>query len=204
MYSPSRDSPISTSKLQEGMNVGGRVATNIPKMPPPSPKSQKNWIFGQPENGTAKFHGSKSCRSRSAYLGPARCAYRGERRDRTRRGPMPSPLAFPLVPKVAETSLPSLLRELESALRCRSVPWTFPRGCNPYAVLLVAPWRTGPPLQPKPLVPGFEPPTLWPLRLRCHRHEPAHREGRCYSLIVPAQEDMSHGCRQPAFRLLEP
>ena len=29
--------------------------------------------------------------------------------------------------------------------------------CYPYAVLLVAPWQTRPPLQPKPLLPvGFE------------------------------------------------
>ena len=55
-------------------------------------------------------------------------------------------------------------------LRYRCVLRIFPRGCDPYLVLLVAPWQTGPPLQPRPLVPvGFESPTLWPLRLRCHR-----------------------------------
>ena len=56
--------------------------------------------------------------------------------------------------------------ELGSALRRRSVPRIFPSGSDPYAVLLVAPWRTGPPLQPKPLVPvGFNrvgPETLMP------------------------------------------
>ena len=60
--------------------------------------------------------------------------------------------------------------ELGRALRCGRVAWISPKRCDPYAVLLVAPWRTGPPLQPQPLVPvGFEPLTLWPLRLRCHR-----------------------------------
>ena len=37
----------------------------------------KNEHHGQPENETVKFHGSNSCRSRSASLGPARCVYRG-------------------------------------------------------------------------------------------------------------------------------
>ena len=61
--------------------------------------------------------------------------------------------------------------ELGSALRCH-------HGGHP-----------PPPLQPKPLVPvGFEYLTLWPLR--------PHREGRCYSPIVPAQEGENHGCRQ--------
>ena len=36
-------------------------------------------------------HGSKSCRNRSAYLGPARCVYRGQRRSRTWQSHRASP-----------------------------------------------------------------------------------------------------------------
>ena len=60
----SRDSPISTPKGQERVKVGGRAATNIPQIPPPSPKSPKKVnLHGPPENGTAKFHCSKNCRN---------------------------------------------------------------------------------------------------------------------------------------------
>ena len=46
---------------------------------------------------TARFHGSKSCGNRSAYLGPARCAYRGQRRSRTWQSHRAVPQASPLM-----------------------------------------------------------------------------------------------------------
>ena len=65
------------------INTSGRTETSTPKIPS-SPKSQKKRDLGQPENATCTFNGSNSCgNSRSAYLGPARCAYRGQCRSRT-------------------------------------------------------------------------------------------------------------------------
>ena len=57
-----------------------------PNRRPPrcSPESQdKPDLHKEPEKGAAKLHSSKRCRNRSAYLGPARCAYRGQRRSGT-------------------------------------------------------------------------------------------------------------------------
>ena len=55
------DSLISTSKRQEGMDVGGRTATNIPKTPSPASNHRKNFIFmdhhqkGPPNYTVPKF-----------------------------------------------------------------------------------------------------------------------------------------------------
>ena len=55
------DSPVSTSKRKEGMNVGGRTATDIPKTPSPASNHRKNFIFmdhqkkGPPNSTVPKF-----------------------------------------------------------------------------------------------------------------------------------------------------
>ena len=41
----STDSATSTSKGQEAVKVGGRAATDIPKIPSPAPNNRKNLIF---------------------------------------------------------------------------------------------------------------------------------------------------------------
>ena len=45
------------------MKIGGRAATKVPKIPPPSLKLPKKLdLHGPPEKRTAKFHSSQSCR----------------------------------------------------------------------------------------------------------------------------------------------
>ena len=63
-----------------------------------APKPQKNRDrHPKPENETARFNGSTSCGNRSAYLDPARCAYRAQRRSRTWQSHRAAPQASPLV-----------------------------------------------------------------------------------------------------------
>ena len=64
---------------------------------PQSQTTEKPDIHGPSEKGIVKFHGSKSCENRSAYLGPARCAYKGQRRSRTWQSHRAAPQASPLV-----------------------------------------------------------------------------------------------------------
>ena len=60
------------TKWQEG--------SQHPRNTIPCPNSMKKLhLQGQAANGTAKSHGSRRCGNRSAYLGPARCASRGQR-----------------------------------------------------------------------------------------------------------------------------
>ena len=84
----------------------------------PQPDSQENpELQRQAEKETTKFHGSKRCGNRSAYLGPARCAYsayRGRRRSRTWQSQRGAPQASPLVYTVQETDPRQGLR----CLRC--------------------------------------------------------------------------------------
>ena len=157
----------------------------------------------------AKFYGSKSCRNRSAYLGPARCAYRGQCRSRTWQSHRAAPQASPLVYTARVQKLqkhPSLFR-LGVARCCSAVPEylrILSRGHDPYAVLFLAPWRTGTPLQSQPLVPvGFESPTLW--APETPMLPPSQLMGiSSNSSIVPLWQSTSYGCRQPLFRLFEP
>ena len=47
-------------KDKKGVNMDGRAATNVPKIPSPGLKSpKKRDLHGAPENGTAQFHSSK-------------------------------------------------------------------------------------------------------------------------------------------------
>ena len=78
------------TKWQEG--------SQHPRNTIPCPNSMKKLhLQGQAANGTAKSHGSRSHRNRSAYLGPARCASRGQRRSRTWQSHRAAPQASPLV-----------------------------------------------------------------------------------------------------------
>ena len=89
----------------------------IPEIPSPAPNHRKKLdLHRQPEKGTAKFHGSKSWRNRSAYLGPARCAYRGQRRSRTWQSHCAAPQASPLVYTAREKDP----RQVLKCLRCGS------------------------------------------------------------------------------------
>ena len=72
--------------------MGGRTASSIPKIPSPAPNHTKTLGFMDTQN--AEFRGSNSCRNRSAYLGPARCAYTGQRRSRTWQSHRAAPEAF--------------------------------------------------------------------------------------------------------------
>ena len=96
------------------------------------PKSHKKPdLHGPPETGTVNFHDSKSCGNRSAYLGPARCAYRGQRRSRTWQSHRATPQASPLVYTARE-------KDPHQGLRClRCGPSRAP--CPGSPILLGAP-----------------------------------------------------------------
>ena len=82
---------------KKGCKWGAGQQPTAPKYIPSLTLPKKRDLHGPPENGTAKSHGSKSCGNRSACLGPARCAYRGQRRSRTWQSHRAAPQAPPLV-----------------------------------------------------------------------------------------------------------
>ena len=102
--------------------LGGVVLVGVlclPYLPPrASVPSWSCWVWRVPETllGPATCPqpcdgGSKSCGNKVADEGPARCAYRGQRRSRSRTwqshraAPQASPLVY-TAPKVAETKQP--------------------------------------------------------------------------------------------------
>ena len=106
--------------------LGGRGRNNVSYAPSTAPagaatqgqgglNDRTNVIcMGPPENGTAKFHSSERRRNKVADLGPARCAYRGQRRRRTWQSHRAAPQASPSVYtardlKAAETALCAVL-----------------------------------------------------------------------------------------------
>ena len=71
------------------------LPVGCPPVPPPPPPPPPPWGGGSASGAGGDT--SKSCGNRSAGLGPARCVYRGQRRDRMWCGLIPSPLASPSV-----------------------------------------------------------------------------------------------------------
>ena len=83
----------------KGGATSGATVICIHKIPCRAPNHmKKNKLSSETtRKGATKFHGSKGCRNRSVYLGPARCAYRGQRRSRTWQSHRAAPQASPLV-----------------------------------------------------------------------------------------------------------
>ena len=93
--------------------------TELGHKPPRSPISKQTIeLHGQPQKRTTKFYGSKTCGSRSAHLGPARCAYRGQHRSRTWQSPRAAPQASPLLYTAREKDPRQGLR----CVRCGRAP----------------------------------------------------------------------------------
>ena len=128
--------------------VGRRLSKNTH----PAPKSQKpRDRHPKPENRAAKFNGSKSCGNRSAYLGPARCAYRGQCRSRTWQSHHAGPQASPLVYTAQE-------KDPRHGLRCPHC-WPPRAPCPGFPIL------SGAPTFSLPLIP-------W----RCHGSRPGEAQ----------------------------